>query len=150
MLDLDAPQIAENILHILTDHVSPENPEDFRRQVLAASMTASLKCRLLQFIEEKPESRTKEQTLSLCADIAAEFFNAEDRLSRFREKQLSDADAMENYLKEIYAGYLADLNEQEQQKLLTYIIEGARARDSRYAQLADCWHDNLNRKGAIV
>ena len=150
MLDLDAPQIAENVLHILTDHVLPENPEDFRRQVLAASMTASLKCRLLQFIEVTPESRTKEQTLSLCADIAAEFFNAEDRLSRFREKELSDADAMENYLKEIYAGYLADLNEQEQQKLLTYIIEGARARDSRYAQLADCWHDNLNRKGVIV
>lgn len=150
MLDLDTPQIAENVLHILIDHVLPENPEDFRRQVLAASMTASLKCRLLQFIEEKPESRTKEQILSLCADIAAEFFTAEDRLSRFREKELSDADVMENYLKEIYAGYLADLNEQEQQKLLTYIIEGARARDSRYAQLADCWHDNLNRKGVIV
>ena len=150
LLDLDTPEITENVLNLLTSDILPENPEAFRQQVLKASMTASLKCRLLQLVDEKPEDRTEDQTLQLYSEIAAEFFKAEEYLTRFLEKEQLDADAVKNYLDEVYAEYLTGLNEREQQRLLTYIVEGICARDLRYLQLADCWRDGFHERGVIL
>ena len=150
LLDLDIPEITENVLNLLTNDMLPENPEAFRQQVLRASMTASLKCRLLQLANENPEDRTENQTLQLYSEIAAEFFKAEEHLARFREKEHLNADVVKNYLGEIYAEYLIELNEREQQRLLTYIVEGVCARDLRYLQLADCWRDGFHERGVIL
>lgn len=150
LLDLDTPEITENVLNLLTSDILPENPEAFRQQVLKASMMASLKCRLLQLVDEKPEDRTEDQTLQLYSEIAAEFFKAEEYLTRFLEKEQLDADAVKNYLDEVYAEYLTGLNEREQQRLLTYIVEGICARDLRYLQLADCWRDGFHERGVIL
>lgn len=149
LLDLDAPEITETVLGILTHNVLPENPEAFRQQVLKASMAASLKYKLLQLLDESPEGRTEEQTLQLYCNIAAAFFHAENRLSRFREKEQLDTELVKHYLYEIYAEYLIGLDERDQQKLLTYIVEGVCARDLRYLQLADCWRDGIYKGGMI-
>lgn len=141
--EFEQPEIAENILQILAYDQQPEYPEAFRRQVLKSEMAASLKCWLLQYLDEDSESQDEADRNVIRAKIAESFFHADDCLKEFSDENKADAAMMETRLKELLSDYLLDFDEVVQRRIITLIVEGACSNDIRYMHLADCWKDAM-------
>lgn len=148
--EMDQTGINETILQILANDQEPESPEDFRGQVLKSSMKASLKRRLLQYLDVIKEKNIEETEMrSLQVKIAADFFEADRHLAKFAGEESLDAAVLEDYLKGQLAEYLLDYDEQTQRRLITLLMEGACANDMRYRHLADCWRETMRHGGMI-
>ena len=145
---IDQTYFTEDILGILAyDHL-PEQAEAFRRQVRNAAVSASLKCRILQYVEAKEDGDTAAAE-ALLPKIAAAFFHAGEHLAAFAKTGSTDAVELETYLKELLANELLDFDELTQRRILTLIVEGARENDIRYTELADRWREAVLHKGVI-
>lgn len=148
--EMDQTGINETILQILANDQEPESPEDFRGQVLKSSMKASLKRRLLQYLDVIKEKNIEETEMrSLQVKIAADFFEADRHLAKFAGEESLDAAVLEDHLKGQLAEYLLDYDEQTQRRLITLLMEGACANDMRYRHLADCWRETMRHGGMI-
>lgn len=148
--EMEQTGINETILQILANDQEPESPEDFRGQVLKSSMKASLKRRLLQYLDVIKGKNVEETEIrSLQVKIAADFFEADRHLAKFAEEESLDVAVLEDHLKGQLAEYLLDYDEQTQKRLITLLMEGACANDMRYRHLADCWRETMRHGGMI-
>lgn len=148
--EMEQTGINETILQILANDQEPESPEDFRGQVLKSSMKASLKRRLLQYLDVIKGKNVEETEIrSLQVKIAADFFEADRHLAKFAEEESLDVAVLEDHLKGQLAEYLLDYDEQTQRRLITLLMEGACANDMRYRHLADCWRETMRHGGMI-
>ena len=148
--EINQTEINETILQILAMNQQPEFPEDFRRQVLKSGMKASLKRRLLRYLDTmKDETVEAADIHSLQAKIAADFFDADKYLAKFAEEKALDAAVLENHLKAQLEEYLLGYDEQIQRRLETLLVEGACANDMRYEHLADCLRETIQQGGMV-
>lgn len=145
---IDQTYFTENILGILADDHLPEQTEAFRQQVINAAISASLKCRILQYMEAK-EDDDPAAAKALRMKIAASFFHAGEHLAAFIKDGGNDAAQLEAYLKELLANELLDFDELTQRRILTLIVEGARENDIQYTELADRWREAVLHKEVI-
>ena len=147
--ELNRLELEIRILDILADDQMPEHVETFCKKLIKAEMKASLKCLVLQYLDECRKNDTSMYTLLLRTKIAAAFFEADKHLAKFSGAETPDAESLEHYLKDRLSEYLQDLDEEIQRRLITLIVEGACANDIKYMPLADCWRDSLQRKGIV-